>query len=462
MVEYKRKKVDLSEERRILTHMIISTEFLRQVQGIAEPVLFESPYVRQISSWVWEYYDRIGSAPGRDIEDLYRKKKNTIRDEEETELIAEFLNGLSDDVVPLTNIDYAVISATEYFRIRNLCIHRDKILTAIEQKNPGAGEHEIATFKKVETDRSSGIDLLKDAATIIQAYENRDEQLFSFPGALGEHIGVFNRGDFVSFLGRPKVGKTWSLLYTAHRSVLMGYRTMYFSLEMVKNSIVRRAWQSFRGIPRASKKVSLPYFTRENEEDKWSIDYREEIREGAESELTKISELQKGYRQQIMGTFQIFPMQTNTTTFSDIKNIIDNCIYYDNFVPDVIVIDYADIMKMEVKGETRNQLDDLWKKLRGLAQELNCLVVTASQVNRSGNKGDVTLSHVAEDFRKGGHVTHMIALNKEPEEEEKGIMRWSKILDREGPFFRDQVVVLYSYEIGRAYLDSRKRSEVAG
>ena len=51
-------------------------------------------------------------------------------------------------------------------------------------------------------------------------------------------------------------------------------------------------------------------------------------------------------------------------------------------VPDVVVIDYADIMADEGKDE-RASVNKRWKYLRGLADTHKCLIVTATQANSS-------------------------------------------------------------------------------
>jgi spore coat polysaccharide biosynthesis protein SpsF (cytidylyltransferase family) len=56
----------------------------------------------------------------------------------------------------------------------------------------------------------------------------------------------------------------------------------------------------------------------------------------------------------------------------------------DDFVPNVIVVDYADILAPEnLKLEGREKHDETWKMLKNLASSRNCLVITATQSNRA-------------------------------------------------------------------------------
>ena len=107
-----------------------------------------------------------------------------------------------------------------------------------------------------------------------------------------------------------------------------------------------------------------------------------------------------------------------------IKSIIQNWAMED-WVPDVIVIDYADILNMDHYGlEGRDKINETWKQLRALSQVYHCLVVTASQTNTGAyNTKVITKSNFSEDKRKLAHVTGMIGINSNDEEKQKGISR---------------------------------------
>jgi len=105
----------------------------------------------------------------------------------------------------------------------------------------------------------------------------------------------------------------------------------------------------------------------------------------------------------------------------------------EDWVPDVIIIDYADILLMNGAGlEGRDLINDTWKKLRALSQKFHCLVVTATQADASSYDATIiTKKNFSEDKRKIAHVTGMIGLNQSPEEKELGVMRlnWLKVRD---------------------------------
>jgi len=140
---------------------------------------------------------------------------------------------------------------------------------------------------------------------------------------------------------------------------------------------------------------------------------------------------------------------------------LDNLEYYDNFVPDVVVIDYADLMVSTVSKEYRHQLDDIWATLRRIATERDIAVLTATQSNRSGARQDVEESSVAEDLRKLAHVTRMVGLNRNEFDRKHGIIRLRVLADREGDAKEyTDLLVLCCLDLCRFHMDSMLLEDV--
>jgi len=69
---------------------------------------------------------------------------------------------------------------------------------------------------------------------------------------------------------------------------------------------------------------------------------------------------------------------------------------------DMIIVDYADLLKsVNNHREKRMELESIYEGLRGLAQEFDCAVWTASQTNRGGLNAEViTMESISEAFSK--------------------------------------------------------------
>jgi len=73
--------------------------------------------------------------------------------------------------------------------------------------------------------------------------------------------------------------------------------------------------------------------------------------------------------------------------------------------PDMVIVDYADLLKPTATGfksqELRHSLGNLYEELRGIAQTWDIPVWTASQTNRSGLNAEViTMESISEAFNK--------------------------------------------------------------
>jgi len=126
--------------------------------------------------------------------------------------------------------------------------------------------------------------------------------------------------------------------------------------------------------------------------------------------------------------------------------------------PDMIIVDYPDILAPEIQGTLRDQENDKWAKLRGLSEMRHCLVLVGTQADAASYKKNwLHLDNFSEDKRKYGHVTAMIGLNQDPGGREKKLkmMRLNKLVVREEDFVSSEgIVVLQNLNRGQPYLSS--------
>lgn len=469
MAIVKKTVIDMGEERRILTHMIVSTPFLDAMIGVAEARLFESSYLRLVATWVFEFYAIAKVAPEKAIQDIYRSKVKEIS-EDDQELITDLLTSLSRDYTKAepTNIPFATEQAIKFFKLQACKKLRERLDNAITEGNPVNAEKAIGDFRRVEKVQGKGINLFSPGSgkQIVNAYDDKEEILFRLQGAFGEIVGPICRGDFVAVLAPMKRGKSWALMHLAQRAYLAGLNVAYLSFEMMENQIVRRIWNMVEGHPSQDSKVRIPYFVDfgDKPEDGSRIEFRTEMRKGMDLDTESIEKRIKSYSNQCDGSLRLFSFPTDTFTPKDLRKELANLRSFENWVPDVIVADYADIMRADIRDDQRRErINSIWLSLRGLAQEMHIAVATASQSGRQTVDGkEVQSGDIAEDIRKIAHVTKLITLNQNEKEAEFGIMRVSQKVQREGKTIWRQAVILQCLDIGRFYLDSRFCDNVDG
>lgn len=460
----KRTKIDLSEERRILGHLIASTPFLIQLRDVVDPALFESGFARTISGWVMDFYRATGEAPGKAIQDVYLKRRGEVPDEEELDLVAEYLRNLSKDwaKAEVANVVYSSGTALEYFKLRSLERLRDQLTAQIEARDHAEAERSVGSYVRVEKPSGQGVSLFANTQAILDAFSQTDEVLLNLPGALGAIIGPIVRGDFIGVAAPPKGGKSWWLWYLGYRAALIGHKTLVVSLEMTQAQMLRRGWQCFLGEPRAAKEVKMPRF-KEIGEGKFVIEERTMQKKGVPVDAESIKKSQAKYRKALRtGDVRLECRASDSMSPRELEILLDNLEFYEGWVPDVVVVDYADIMvPNDSRTEYRHKLDAIWKSLRGLAQKRNIAIITGSQTGRAtmGGKKDAKASDASEDMRKVAHVTKWISVNATTAEKSAGIFRIECDTQREGGIVDDQAVVLACLDIGRPYLDSQLKRD---
>jgi len=446
------KKVDVSIENKVIGYMVTSTPILNEIRNIVDPSHFESPIARIVSGWVIDFYDRTNEAPGKAIADIYMMKKDSIS-EADAQLVYAFLQNCSEKWQP-TNFEYSKKITVDYIQERSMkkLVERlnSKVGTSIQEC-----QAIIAEYIKPETYHSKSIDILNDSGFVSNAFNEEDEELFVLPGDLGKVTGNFCRGDFVSFLAPPKRGKTWWMMDLAMTAFLQGCKVLFISLEMTEKQMARRFWQFLSGCSRDGKEADSAYFEPIGE-DRWELIPSKYNTIKVDNRIESIEKIQANFKKYSNGgELKLRRYDTGSLSLRDLKNELKTLEMFENFVPDVIVLDYADIMKMNNTKDKRFSLDELWLGLRGLNMETNSCLITASQAGRATVTGDKDAdeSDIAEAVSKLNHVTKMITINQNKEDKKNGVYRLNCNTTRDGGVVYDTAVVTSCLAIGRPYMD---------
>ena len=457
-------KMTLDPEKKLLTQMIVSHEFITAIMPVFKYQYLKSSASRIVGEWLVEFFEFYKTNPGKGIQDIYNAKKKTIRTDEESALVASFLTKLSveyEDSIP-NNIEYSINQAIHYLKIRSFEIAVEDLQYAIQKDDHLLGEQVFSSYSRVERVTGEGTSMLHDTQDVISAFMEEDELLFRMPGAFGTVAGDFNRGDFITFIAPMKRGKTFMLWYAAEVAMNAGCKVIFFTLEMTKKQMIRRAWKSMMGQPKTDMEIAIPYFS-VAEQDPVKYEVLEKIEERKALDPNKVERMQRKLRRLMRsGDVKIIQLSGYSATVADLEAHLDTLSHYDNYVPDVIVVDYADLLAPSKKAgnEYRHKLDDVWKGLRRVSQERNILIITASQSNKESIDRDMKQGDVAEDIRKIAHVTSAIALNQKKEEQQKGILRASQMAIRDGKQCTSQAVLLQCLDIGKICLDSRLQCDM--
>lgn len=446
--------LDPSIEKNIITGMIISKEFLQEVQPIFRPL--RSSFANIIAEWCNTYFQKYKKAPEKHIQDIYNTHSEQM-DEDNKELTCDFLDHISSEYIKAKtfNIKYVLDNAEKYFRTLALEEIKSKLILNLKSGKIDNAENLIKEFERVVRPETKGVNPF-DSIAIKKAFnEGSGDKMFSFPGTLGKVVGTFEREHLVAFVGNLGIGKTWWLMWTALLGVFEGYNVVFVSLEMSESQMIKRIHQHINALPVHGKKrkISIPIF-----DEDFEIEYKK-VKKTVLCDITSIKKINAILKSGIINknsNFRMLVYPSRTVSVSTLELQLQNMEYYDNFIPDVIVTDYADKFLSENKSyERRHQLTQIWEAHKSLAQKRKCLVITASQSNTVRTGKDIKQGDWSESISKIELCDIGLSLNQKPEQKKDGYMRVKVLKQRHNSFdLLKEVTVLQSLEIGRCYLDS--------
>jgi replicative DNA helicase len=136
-----------------------------------------------------------------------------------------------------------------------------------------------------------------------------------------------------------------------------------------------------------------------------------------------------------------------------LRSYLDNLEQTEKFVPDLLIVDYPDLMKID-KDNFRLALDEIFKELRGIAVSRNIALAAVSQSHRSAAKAkQVGMDNVAEAYSKIAHSDIVLTYTQTIQEQKLGLAR---LFVAKGRNDGDKFVVYISqaYTTGQFVIDS--------
>jgi len=505
-IKIKSRKYDGMLDRRLATAAIVSTSFLRGIVSVYDESLVEGDLLRTVLRWCVEYLEKHGEAPGQSIQDIFTKHYKRM-DPDLAEDVGAFLEGLSreyEDGEPKLNSEYLLKQAEDLFRARSLKRLTERIQIEVEDGELEEAEQALTEHRIIRLSSSSIVNPFDDPNAIRNAFEFQSNPLLSLPGALGKAINdQFCRDNLVGIMGREKIGKTWTLMEIAMRGLRAGLRVLFVQAgDMSKHQQIIRFGVRLAGRSNKVKycgDVLLPVLdcwhnqTGECDESPnddgvvedgtWEdpIYLSPEEAEGYQpctkcegkkkfrgavwripkhiSPLTADVAIDNGRRfMKANGAdFRLSCHPMYTLTMRQIQGILHRLEVEDGFTPDLIIIDYADILAPEDPRRSEQDNENMrWMLMRRMSQEQKCCVVTGTQADAdSYTKKTLTMKNFSRDKRKFAHVTSMLGLNQLASEKARGLLRVNQIVVREDDYdTRRCVHLVQSLTTGRPLIAS--------
>jgi hypothetical protein len=398
--------------------------------------MFASRWANIVAGWCVDFHRDYGTAPGGDVEHLFESWAASAADED-VQLVERFLHHLSDgwdgeDV----NAEYLVDTAGELWNRVRLARLADEIQGGLAGGNAERAAAAVVGWSQIEVGQGSGIDPFRDQQAITDAFTHKSEPLVVYPGELGEFLGdTFERDAFVGFMGSTGRGKTWWLLDVAWRAMLQRRRVALFEVgDMSQAQVLRRLCARAARHPLRARRVAYPI-------DLQVVDGEVEVETewrtfdtdlDPQTAWKAMARRAKGHADSLL-RLSVHPNSSlSVVGMAGILDVWER----EGWVPDVIVVDYADILAPPAGvQDLREQINSNWKALRGLSQARHCCVVTGTQADAASYTATtLRRGNFSDDRRKLDHVTAMIGINSTAEEQELGVQRLNFVKRREDEY----------------------------
>tara|TARA_R110000765_G_scaffold39488_3_gene85856 strand:- start:3127 stop:4404 length:1278 start_codon:yes stop_codon:yes gene_type:complete len=398
-----------SIQRGILYLAKSEENFLVQVIPMIKADYFEFPTHQKFYNILTDHYLSYRSLPSDDqiLEEVKGlKSANELLSDYRDELLA--VNSV--DEKSIGNEEYYLDLVEEFAKEQALKDAIIKSLDLLKHKKFGEIEAEFRSALTISRDVDLGTDYFTNV-------EERWERINSssldiqyqtpFPTINEQLEGGMCAKELAMVVAPPGVGKSLFLANQGARSILDGKNVLYISLEMAEDRVAQRFDSIFTRI--RQKELSGKVGTLRTRLDEISTTFKEH------------------------GKLKIKEFPTKRLTIAALRAYLNQLQNYEDFVPDILIIDYLELLTTEVGLAEYSAQERLAQELRGVAVENNILVWTATQTNREGRKVNIiTDAELADSYGKIRVCDLVFSINQTEQEFDESKARLYVMKSRNG------------------------------
>ena len=385
---------------KVIAAMFTDRLFLQQISDIIQADYFES----DANSWLLEviltHFREYKAPPSKDV--LKVKLTELSDDGPESILKTAILEQLKDVFRYMESDDLSFVKD----EILKFCKNQ-KMKQAIMESVPLLQQGNYDQIKinmdnamKAGADTNIGLDYklnisarYSEAArhTITTGWDVIDDLM---DGGLAE-------GELGVVMAPAGIGKSWLLINIGANAIKAGHTVIHYTLELNENYVGQRYDSVLTGINAQSLK-----------------NHQETVEEKM---------------QQLRGDLIVKYFPTKSVGVMGLKAHLEKTIMMGK-KPDLVIVDYGDLLKINAKKDKHEALEELYEELRGMAGEYSIPLWTASQAGRSALEEDVIeADKIASSYGKVMVADFLMSLSRKVEDKMSGTGRGHVIKNRFGP-----------------------------
>ena len=383
-------------QTKILSSLLTDKVFISTIIDIIEVDYFQSDANKWIVKTIEKYFMEYKTPPSLDALKVELKKlKNDVLQVAVVEALkSAWTHRESDD------LDYVKDEILDFCKNQKLKKAILESVDLLENKDYDGIKMVVDTAMRAGTTRDLGHDYISGFE---ERLETSARKTTPTPWPVINDImdGGLGGGELGVMVAPAGIGKTWFLQTVGANAIKKGMKVVHYTLDLNQAYVGLRYDTIISGI----NTQQLKY-------------YKEDVQ-------SKLFDIQ--------GNLMIKYYPTRTASVQTISSHLKQLELIE-FKPDVIVVDYADILKpISNYREKRLNLGETYEHLRGMAGEFDVPVWTASQANRSSLEEEVIgADKVSEDYSKVMTADFVMSISRKVEDKVANLARVHIIKNRFG------------------------------
>lgn len=392
----------------VMAGLLSDHRWSEQMTEVFDTDYFELKYLRFLAEKYFSYSKKYKVFPTLQLlvtiirDDLKTGSDVLLRDQ-----IIDYLTRVRSN--PMTNdVQYAKEKALDFARKQAL---KQALETAVDQMQAERYESIVETIKRavtVGTTPAVGHDFFNELDARFTRLK-RDTIPTGLPELDSKDIlnGGSGKGELLCVVGSSGAGKSHFLTMIGANALREGKNVLHYTFELSETAV--------------------------------GIRYDSNLCEIDSSEVMDNKDSVKAsYESMKLGRLFIKEYPTNTASIFTIRSHIER-LELKGFKPDVIVIDYADIMRSTRQFDSlRHELKLVYEELRGLAMEFSIPIWTASQSNKEGATAEVIdMTNMSEAYGKAMICDFIVSISRKTHEKSTG---WGRLYVAKNRAGRDGLV----------------------
>jgi replicative DNA helicase len=381
---------------KVLGALLTQRDFLLNIADSLDSEYFESQSHKWIIEYIIKYYNQYHTYPTIETLSIEIKKiDNEILRISLTEALREAYK-----MVDVSDLEWVEREFSDFCKNQQM---KKAIMTSVDLLNMGDYDgirSLINDAMKAGEDKNIGHMYDADVET---RYRGDDRRAIPFPWQVFNDLtqGGYGKGDLVLLFGNPGGGKSWGAIAMGAYAAALGFNVVHYTLELAEGYVGKRYDAVFSGI---------------------DVDKLDKHRDVVQEAID-----------QVKGKIVIKEYAPKRASLDTIEAHLQQLEHQNEFIPDLIIIDYLDLLRTKGRKERKDEIDDVYTDAKGLAKERGIPIISPSQANRTGaEEGILQAKNAAGSYDKIMIGDIIISLARGRKEKVNGTGNWHFIKNRYG------------------------------